>query len=231
MCSGQSSVLEVVEQAVGVGGDAQHPLAHRHAHDGVAAALALAVDHLLVREHRAEGGTPVDGHLGLVGEAALVELLEDPLGPAHVARVGGVDLARPVVGEAQRLELAPVDVDVAPGGLARVGAGLDGVLLGGQPEGVPAHRVQHVDAAHPLVAGDGVGADVALRVADVEARARRVGEHVEHVELGPARIELGAKGSPLRPVALPARLDRRGFVGHGPTVPTPAPVVNAAARR
>ena len=198
--------------------------------DRVAAALALAVDHLLVREHRAERRAPVDRHLGLVGEAALVELLEDPLRPAHVAGVGGVDLARPVVGEAERLELAPVDVDVAPGGLARVGAGLDRVLLGGQAEGVPAHRVQHVEAAHALVARDRVGADVALR------DGRRGGPRRTGRGTCRARRTSGVRGSSsARKVpcsaqcALPARLDRRGFVGHGPTVPTPAPVVNAAA--
>ena len=62
--------------------------------------------------------------------------------------------------------------------------GLHRVLLGGQAEGVVAHRVQHVVAVHPLVAGEHVGADVAERVADVQARAARVREHVEHVELG-----------------------------------------------
>ena len=62
--------------------------------------------------------------------------------------------------------------------------GLDRVLLGGQAERVPAHRMQHVDAAHALVARDDVGRGVALGVADVEARARRVREHVEDVHLG-----------------------------------------------
>ena len=53
----------------GVGGDAQHPLAHGAALDGVAADFALAVDHFLVGEHGAEFGAPVHGRLGDVGEA------------------------------------------------------------------------------------------------------------------------------------------------------------------
>ena len=57
------------------------------------------------------------------------------------------------------------------------------VLLGGEPEGVVAHGVQHVAPVHPHEAGEDVGADVAERVTDVQALAARVREHVEHVEL------------------------------------------------
>jgi hypothetical protein len=48
-------------------------------------------------------------------------------------------------------------------------ARLDRVLLGRQAEGVPAHRVQHVEAAHALVARDDVGGGVALGMAHVQA--------------------------------------------------------------
>ena len=64
--------------------------------------------------------------------------------------------------------------------------GLDRVLLGRQPEGVEAHRVQHVVVGHPLEAGVDVGADEPQRVADVEAAARWIREHVQHVQLLPA---------------------------------------------
>ncbi len=87
-------------------------------------------------------------------------------------------------------------------------AGLDGVLLGGQAEGIPAHRMQHVEAAHPLVAGEDVGGGVAFRVADVQARAARVGEHVEDVELRLRGIEVGIArvGSAERFAGQPKRL-------------------------
>ena len=61
-------VFEVVEQPLGVGGDAQHPLGQRHADDRVPAALALAVDDFLVRQHGAQLRAPVDRHLGPVGQ-------------------------------------------------------------------------------------------------------------------------------------------------------------------
>ena len=88
--------------------------------------------------------------------------------------------------------------------IARVLTVLDGVLLGRQAERVVAHRVQHVVAAHPHEAGEDVGADVAERVADVQARPRRVREHVEHEELlaaGGARVRrrrAGRRGSASR---------------------------------
>ena len=241
--------LEVAEQALGIGGDAHHPLAHRPTDDDEA--LLDLLGDLLVGQHDAQRRAPVDGGVVQVGEALAVtvatdgggalrgdlggdrelgdragaalggvvegapQLQEDPLRPLVVARVGGVDLALPVVGEAERLELA-LEVDDALGGAhGRVHAGLHGVALGGQTEGVPAHRVQHVEAAHALVAGDDVGRGVTLGVADVEAVARRVREHVEDVVLGALWIDLGAEGVVLVPEALPAGLDGAKIVGHG----------------
>jgi hypothetical protein len=99
----------------------------------MSAALALPVDHLFVREHGPERGTPVDRNLGLEREAALEEPEEDPLRPADVGGVGRVDLARPVVREAERLQLAREDGDVRVRRLGRVRTRLDRVLSAGSP--------------------------------------------------------------------------------------------------
>ena len=98
--------------------------------------------------------------------------------------------------------------------------GLDGVLLGGQAEGVPAHRVQDVEPAHPLVAADDVGGGVALGMADVQAGAAGVGKHVEDVELGPGRVEVDrAEGLVPLPFGLPLGLDAlRVIRRHGSTL-------------
>ena len=114
---------------------------------------------------------------------AAEDLQEDPLGPPVERRVDGGHRPARVVGQADAAQLLGDDGDVRLGGDPRVGARLHGVLLGGQAEGVVAEGVEHVAAGHPVVAGEHVGADVAERVADVEAGARRVREHVEHVEL------------------------------------------------
>ena len=89
------------------------------------------------------------------------------------------------------------------------------MLLGRQAEGVPSHRVEHIEAPGPLVARDDVRGRVALGVADVEPRPRGVGKHVEHVELLSARVPLGAEGAVLLPVDLPPGLDGRRVVASG----------------
>ena len=147
----------------------------------------------------------------------VVDRQEDELRPAEVVGVGRIDLAVPVVTEAQRLDLPAERVHIRGGGQPRVGAGLAGVLLGRQTEGVPAHRVQHVEAVHPLEAGEDVGRRVAFRVADVQAGPTRVRKHVEDVVLrfaGHGRVAGidGAEGLVRLPEVLPARLDLGGVV-------------------
>ena len=230
--------VESVEQTFGERGDAEHPLAHRSALDGKAADFAFAIDDFFVGEHGAEFGAPVDGHFGDVGEAdaiqvrarvggdgfgavgggvepRVVNLQEDPLGPADVVGVGGVDLARPVVAEADAVELFFETGSVVGGGDGGVLSGFDRVLFGGQAEGVPAHRVENVVAAHAVPAGEDIGGGVTLGVPDVKAFAARVGKHVEHVVLRLGGIEVwlagvgSAEGCGFGPVLLPLGFELR----------------------
>jgi hypothetical protein len=128
------------------------------------------------------------------------------------------------VAEAEAAQLRAVALDVGLGGGARVGAGLHRVLLGGQPEGVEAHRVQHVVSGHPQVAAQHVGADEPQRMPDVQTGAGRVREHVQQVgflasllrqmRVGQLagrvrRVERAALG----PMVLPAPLDPVGQRG------------------
>ncbi len=197
---------------------------------------------LLVGQHGAQAGAPVDRRLGDVGQPVVVDdaaplggvsaaqrrpsgvgrvpaansaissaigralrgvrvvpgvedLQEDPLGPAVEVGVGGGDRAPLVVRQAQPAQLRAVPLDVRLGGGPRVGAGLHRVLLGGQAERVEAHRVQHVAAGHPLVAGVAVGADVAQRVPDVQAR-RPTGTGTCPARTASPRRPGGARGRP-----------------------------------
>ena len=205
--------IEVLQQTFGVLRDLEHPLAHWAADHGMVAALRSTVDHLFVREHRTECGTPVHRHLGDVGEALLVELLEDPLRPLVVFRIGGVHLAVPVVRETKRTDLLAEAVHVLLRGDRRVRARFHGVLLGGEAESVPAHRMQHVEALHALVAAKNIRGRVALRMPNVQTRPAWIGEHVEAVEL---LLALGMVGRlerlVLKPVLLPLLLDFRVVV-------------------
>jgi hypothetical protein len=187
---------------------------------GVAALGRLAQARVELGDQLADGA----GLVGLAVVPGVVDLQEDPLRPPVVGRVGGDDRAPLVVAQAQAPQLAPHVDHVGLGGDTGVLAVLDRVLLGGEAEGVEAHAVQHVVALHAHVAGVDVGADVAQWVPDVEPGAARVGEHVEHVELGavPQLLEAlaqvadrvgGVERALLLPARLPPRLDLLGERG------------------
>ena len=65
--------VEIVEQFLGVGGDTEHPLAHRTTDDRKATHFALAVDDFFVGEHGAEFQTPVHRSFADVGEAFSID--------------------------------------------------------------------------------------------------------------------------------------------------------------
>ena len=152
--SGQRSrPVQGVEQLVGVGGDPEEPLRQLAPLDQRARAPAAAVDHLLVGEHGLVDRVPVDPALLAVDQAALEHVEEHRLLVAVVGGIAGGDLARPVERQAHRLELVAHlgDVGVGPG--RRMDALGHRGVLGRQAEGVPAHRMQHVEALGALVAG------------------------------------------------------------------------------
>ena len=209
--------VHLVEQLVGVVRDLEEPLRQVARLDLGAAALAAAVDHLLVGEHRLILGAPLDRRLAAVREPALEEPQKEPLRPAVVLGLGGRELARPVDRPAHPLHLAADRLDVPGRDLARVAPLVDRRVLGVQAEGVVAHRTQHVEA---LPATD-VREDVAHRVVEdvphVEL-ARRVREHLEDVRR-PATLDdvrrIGVRdreGALGRPQGLPFRLDLAGLV-------------------
>ncbi len=162
-------------------------------------------------------GTPVDWPLLAVAEVVRDELLEEPLRPAVEGRLVRRDLPLPVDRPAEALHLGAHRLDVALDRLARMTALADRRVLGRQPERVPAHGPHDVPAA----AAAHVGLDVAHRVvedvAHVEARARRVRQHLELVPvvLGRRRARnrvRDVEGPRVLPDALPLRLDLVGLV-------------------
>ena len=74
--------------------------------------------------------------------------------------------------------------------------------------------MQHVEALLALVARVDVRGDVAQRVPDVQARSRRIGEHVQHIEFGPRGVRFHLVGLVRPPAALPFGLDLLEIVLH-----------------
>ena len=199
--------IEVFQKSFRVSRDLKVPLLHRHLDDREAAHFGFAVHDFLVGQHGLQLGAPVDGLLSLVGQAHFVKLQKDPLRPLVVIGVGGVDLAVPVVGEAQSLDLLPEAVDVLVRALPRVRSRFDGVVLRRQSEGVPAHGVQNVEALHAFEAAVYVGRGVALGVSDVQSGAGRIREHVQNVNGLSSLVAVdGRVGFFLFPHFLPLRL-------------------------
>ena len=158
----------------------------------------------------------VDG-FGLVGLGVVpvVEhLQEGPLRPFVVGRIAGAHLARPVVGETDPVHLLAVAVDVLLRGDGGMLPGLDGILLGGETEGVVTHRVQDVEALQPFVAAVDVAGNVAQRMAHMQPGPGGVRKHVEHIILGLGGVGLYAEGLAVGPVGLPFLLDFLEIVFH-----------------
>ena len=244
--------VEFIDKTLGVLSDAQHPLAEGAALNGVAFGLPFL--DVFGSQHGPEVRRPPDGGIGNIGQAdgihliagqtlghefghrlgfaihftkiRSVELEKYPLGPAHVLGVGGGEFPVPVVGKAERLELAAERGDIRGGGDGRVLAGFDRVLLGWQAKRIVAHWMEDVEAPHAFVPPDDIGGGVAFRVADVQAGTARIGKHVQNVvfRLGRIKAIIPRTGSAKRLGGIPAGLpgwlkftERKWFagVGHG----------------
>ena len=175
-------LVEVVQQLLGVVGDLEVPLREVALLHRAVATPALALGDLLVREHRRAVRAPVHRAVAALDQTALPELQEDPLAPAVVLGVARHHGAVPVVREAHALEAGLLRVDVGVGPFGRMAVALDGRVLGRQAERVPTHGMQHVEAAHLVVARDDVADGVVAHVSHVDV-ARGVREHLEHVLL------------------------------------------------
>ena len=197
-------VLQIVDEPVGVLGDGQHPLGFLLADDLAAAALADALHHFLVGQDDLAAGAPVHGHGGLIGQALLEHLEEDPLSPLVVVRVRGVDLPVPVEGVAQHLKLLAEVGDVVMGDLGGVDVVFHGVVFRGQAEGVVADGEEDVIALHPLLPADDVHGGEGPGVAHMEALAGGVGELDEAEEFFLTSVAVdGGEGFFFQPFGLP----------------------------
>ena len=208
--------IQISQQPLGVGGNLEHPLAHGAALDRVAGLDIFAILDLFVGEHRAQRWAPVDRHFGDIGQPFFKELEKDPLGPAVIGRQRGIDLAVPVIGEPQPLQLAAKGGNIALGDHRGMDAGPISGALGGQAKGIPAHWVQHVVALHAPHPCDHIGGGVTLGVADMQTVTGGIGKHIEHIKFGlVAQFGTGrrTKDGMIGPGLLPLGLNRLWIVG------------------
>ena len=201
------------QQLARIVGNAKEPLRQLAPFHQRARPPAPPVDHLFIRQHRHVDGVPVH-HGGLaIDQARLQHVQEHRLLLAVVFRVAGGKLAAPVDRQAQRLHLRAHVGDVAIGPVLGVAAPFHRRIFGGHPEGIPAHRVQHAESGQGFVARDHVAHRVVAHMAHVDA-PRRIGEHLQHIILGPG-IADGGEDIGRVPHVLPAAFRCGGIIGHG----------------
>ena len=263
--------VEAVEQALGIGRDAEAPLAHHLLLDGVSAAHREPFAHFVVGQHGTQLGAPVHHRVAEVGDAVVEQgflllllahgaplvggegeffgagdvqplgtvglegldegvdgerfllvvvvvtvehLYEGPLRPFIVFGFAGAYLTVPVEAEPDFVELFAITVDVLFGGDGGVLSRLYGILFGGQPVGVVAHGVQHVESFESFEAGVNIRGDIPERVAYMQTGSRGVGKHIQHIVFGFVRVFGDVVGVVLFPVFLPLLFDFSEIIFH-----------------
>ena len=172
---------------------------------------ALAVDDLLVGQHGHVDRVPVNHSVLAVHEALFQEIEEQRLLLAVVFRVAGREFAGPVDRQAQRLHLPAHRRDVLIGPVGGVAALFHRGVLGGHPEGVPAHRMQHAVSKRAPVPRHHVAHRIVANMPHVDA-SRRIGKHLQHIVFRLGRVAAGGKHPGLVPGALPFLFGGGGVV-------------------
>src|SRR5690606_6579892 len=157
---------------------------------------------------------PVDHRVLPVHQSLLEELRKQPLFPAVIFRPAGREVARPVIAEAETLQLPAPVVDIPVRPFRWRTASLDGGMLRWHTKSIPPHRLQHVLALHTLVARDNVIDRKYPHVTHVKLAAR-VREHRQGVELLLAGVFADFEAARLLPVFAGFFLDAFGVVGFG----------------
>ena len=208
-------IVKIVDEALGVFGYTQHPLAFLLADDLAAAALTHAVNDLLVCKHALAGGAPVDGHGRLIGKTVLVHLEEYPLGPLIVLGIGGIDRSVPVKAVAEHFELRGEGLYVVRRDLSRMYMVFNSIVLGRKSKSIEAYREQNIIAVHALFARDDIHRGEGARMTDMKSLTGGIREFNKSVELWAGRIARHCRiGLGLFPVFLPLLLDSRKIVFH-----------------
>jgi hypothetical protein len=156
------------EQVIAIFRDAEEPLLQLALFNDRARAPAATIHHLLVGEHGVLDRIPVHFRGAAIDEIVRQHLQEDALLLFVIVRFAGCDFLGPVEGQAQRRELVLHRLDVLERPLAGLGLLLDGGVLGGKAERIPAHRVQHVVAAGDAIARDNVAHRIVADMAHVQ---------------------------------------------------------------
>ena len=114
----------------------------------------------------------------------------------------GGNFAVPIIGQSQFLLLTGHVGDIFHRPFSRVDTMFDRGILSRHTKRIPAHRMQHVKTVHTAEAGNYVADGIIAYVSHMQV-ARRIREHVQHIRLGFACINISFKGLVIFPIFLP----------------------------
>ena len=171
----------------------------------------LAVDHLFIRQNRHVHRVPVHHRRLAVNQPLVHHVDEHRLLLAVIFRVTSRKLAAPVNRQAQGLHLRPHVRDVAIGPVLGMPPPLHRGIFGGHAKGVPPHRMQHRKPLAPLIAGHHIAHRIVPHMPHMDT-PRRIGEHLQHIILGPLGVVARGKHPRTGPGLLPFRFDYRRFI-------------------
>ena len=228
-------LLAVLELGLRHGGAEGHVPQRRRQRLVGLAALHVADERELRREERLVGDgavrlLPVHREAELAEQGLELLLVLDGEALAQLDEVATAD--RLLVGGLRALVVAALEGRHEVGVVRQRGVAPHAVVvlhaaLGGQAVVVPAHRVEHVSAAHALVAGDEVGVREREHVADVQRARRGRRRRVDRVDRLAGRTgTIEPVGALALPRVAPDRFEslERGLVGNAGVVGHDAPV-------
>ena len=160
--------VQILQKAVCVLGDAQHPLAKVFLGYCRTAALTFSVYDFLIGKSGLTGRTPVDRELFFVSQSVLEHLYKDPLGPFVEVRIGGVHFHIPVVNCRDILDLTFDVGNVLLCGDFRMDAHFNRIVFCRKSERVPSHRMDHIVILLQFIAAPYIGDDIASPVSDMQ---------------------------------------------------------------
>ena len=149
-------MIKTFKELLRICSDFQHPLGFDSSGNLSTAAFTLSVNNFLVSKAAFTGGTPVDWHLRLICQSLFKQFQENPLRPAVIIRIGGIDFALVIERKTKLFELTAEVVDIFLGDFGRMHVILYRIVFSRKAESVPADGVKDIITLHAPFACDDV---------------------------------------------------------------------------
>ena len=184
------NVFQIINQAVGIFCNGNHPLFFVFAYHFGPAAFATPVDDFFVCQADFTGRTPVDCNFRFVGQPLFIKFQEHPLRPFVIFRVAGIEASVPVERKTDGFQLTCKVGNVRFGRNCRMNAGFYRVIFRWQTKRVKPHRIQNIQSLHTLFACNDVQGRVRAGMPDMEACAGRVRKFHQSIKFLFFRVDI-----------------------------------------